>query len=261
MTEAEVAIPQGTQTILFTDLEGSTNMRVRLGDTAADEVFKDHDRVVRSQIESGGGTIVKGTGDGFMALFSSATRAIETAVATQRAVQAYNEANPQRPIAVRMGINSGDVSHFAGDAHGTAVHAAARIADKAQGDQILISQLVSDLAGSHGSVKLADRGLFWLKSFPDRWRLYEVLWRENESSAGSDRREVRAASAAAFDPTARGAATPIVGRKKELQTFADQIALVAGGAGLRAVVLEGEAGIGKTRMLEAAEDLALTGQG
>ncbi len=228
-------------------------MRVRLGDTEADEVFKDHDRLVRTEIEAGGGTIVKGTGDGFMALFSSATRAIETAVSTQRAIQAYNEVNPQRHIAVRMGLNSGDVTHFGGDAHGTAVHAAARIADKAQGNQILISQVVADLAGSHGSVKLADRGLFWLKSFPDRWRLYEVLWRE-QGSQGETRREARAASAAAFDATAPRSAAPMVGRKREQQAVVEQIGLAAGGSGLRAVVLEGEAGIGKTRMLEAALD-------
>ena len=93
----------------------------------------------------------------------------------------YNETAPRSRIAVRIGINSGDVTHFGEDTHGTAVHAAARIADKAQGDQILISQIVSDLAGSLESAKLADRGLFWLKSFPDRWRLFEVLWREKET--------------------------------------------------------------------------------
>jgi class 3 adenylate cyclase/tetratricopeptide (TPR) repeat protein len=257
LTDHDTALPHGTQTILFTDLVGSTDMRVRLGDTAADEVFKDHDRLVRSQIEEGGGTIVKGTGDGFMALFSSASRAIETAVSTQRAIQAHNEANPHRHMSVRMGLNSGDVTHFAGDTHGTAVHAAARIADKAQGDQILISQIVSDLAGSHGSVKLADRGLFWLKSFPDRWRLYEVMWRDRDPAVGRVGREERATSAAAFDPTSPRAATPIVGRRKEQQVVTDQIALVGGGSGLRAVVLEGEAGIGKTRLLEAAIDVGV----
>jgi class 3 adenylate cyclase/tetratricopeptide (TPR) repeat protein len=255
LIQAETAFPQGTQTILFTDLEGSTDMRVRLGDDSANEVFLEHDRLVRAEIEAGDGTIVKGTGDGFMVLFPSASRAIETAVAIQRAIEAYNRANPQRQIAVRMGLNSGDVSHFAGDAHGTAVHAAARIADTAQGDQILISQIVADLAGSHGSIKLVDRGLFWLKSFPDRWRLYEVLWRGREPQAEA-RRDAGLASAAAFDTTAPRAPTSMVGRKKEQEIVIDQIALSAGGSGLRAVVVEGEAGIGKTRMLEAAMDLA-----
>lgn len=112
----------------------------------ANEVFRLHDQLVRSQIEAGGGTDVKALGDGFMALFSSANRAIETAVAIQRAIEDYNEANPERAISVRMGLNSGDVTHSDGEAHGTAVHAAARVAAKAQGGQILMSQIVSDLA-------------------------------------------------------------------------------------------------------------------
>ncbi len=257
MTEAEHAFPQGTQTILFTDLEGSTDMRVRLGDAVANEVFNDHDQLVRSEIEGGGGVIVKGTGDGYMALFASAAGAIHTAVSIQRAVEAYNEAHPQRRIAVRIGLNSGDVTHFGGDAHGTAVHAAARIADKAQGHQILVSQIVSDLAGSLGEVKLADRGLYWLKSFPDRWRLYEVLWREKEAPSIEETREAQAASALAFDPATPRTAAPIVGRKKEQEAFRQQIDLVAGRSGLRAVVLSGEAGIGKTRLLERAVDLAV----
>lgn len=245
---------QGTQTILFTDLEGSTDLRVRLGDAVANEVFNEHDRLVRSQIEVGGGTDVKGLGDGFMALFTSANQAIETAVSIQRAIEERNAAHPDKPISVRIGINSGDVMYSEGDAHGTAVHAASRVAAKAQGDQILISQIVHDLAGSLGAVRVVDRGLFWLKGFPDRWRLYEVLWRAKDGAADRTAREVRDASAKAFDPFTPRSAAPIVGRKRELRAIEEQVA--ATGSGLRALVLQGEAGIGKTRMLEAAADLA-----
>ncbi len=159
MNPAEIA-SQGTQTILFTDLEGSTDIRVRLGDAVANEVFNEHDRLVRSQIEAGGGKDIKGLGDGFMALFTSANQAIETAVSIQRSIEERNAANPDKPIAVRIGINSGDVTYSEGDAHGTAVHAASRVAAKAQGDQILISQVVFDLAGSLGGIRVVDRGLF-----------------------------------------------------------------------------------------------------
>lgn len=255
LSESEIALSQGTQTILFTDLEGSTDLRVRLGDTVANEVFRQHDQLVRSKIEDGGGTDIKALGDGFMALFSSASRAIDTAVAIQRAIEAHNEANSERGISVRMGLNSGDVTHSDGEAHGTAVHAAARVAAKAQGGQILMSQIVSDLAGSHGEVKLVDRGLFWLKGFPDRWRLHEVLWREKEAATDHVSREVRDASAAAFDPYSPRSVGPVVGRTKEQQGVKEQLAATLG-TGLRAVVLEGEAGIGKTRMLEATADLA-----
>ena len=255
LSQAETALPGGTQTILFTDLEGSTDMRVRLGDTVANEVFARHDELVKSQIDAGGGTNMKGLGDGFMALFSSASGAIATAISIQRAIDAHNQDNPERAISVRMGLNSGDVTQSNGEAHGTAVHAASRVAAKAQGGQILMSQIVSDLAGSHGDIKVVDRGLFWLKGFPDRWRLFEVLWREKEATAERTPREVRAASAAAFDPKARGSENPLVGRVKEQQVIKSQLAATPE-SGLRAVVLEGEAGIGKTRMLEESIEFA-----
>lgn len=253
MGKADSALSQGTQTILFTDLEGSTDLRVRLGDAVANQVFNEHDQLVRSLIEEGGGTDIKGLGDGFMALFASANSAIETAVSIQRAIEERNTTNPEKPISVRIGINSGDVTYSEGDAHGTAVHAASRVAAKAQGDQILISQVVFDLAGSLGGIKVVDRGLFWLKGFPDRWRLYEVLWRAKDGAARTAP-EVRDASARAFDPSTPRSEAPIVGRTRELKAIEEQLA--ATGSGLRALVLQGEAGIGKTRMLEAAIDLA-----
>lgn len=255
MIEAETPFSQGTQTILFTDLEGSTDQRVRLGDAVANEVFRQHDELVRSHLEAGGGVDIKGLGDGFMALFSSANRAIDTAVSIQRAIEEHNEANPERAISVRMGLNSGDVTQREGDAHGTAVHAASRVAGKAQGGQILISQIVSDLAGSLGETKIVDRGLFWLKGFPERWRLYEVLWREKEAQSPHATREQRAASAAAFDPVTPRSEGPLVGRSEEKRIIQEQLAATPS-TGLRAVVLEGEAGIGKTRMLEETVDMA-----
>ncbi|HEX6302343.1 MAG TPA: AAA family ATPase [Acidimicrobiia bacterium] len=252
------AASQGTQTILFTDLEGSTDMRIRLGDAAANQVFNEHDQLIRFQIDAGGGTDIKGLGDGFMALFTSANNAIDTAVSIQRAIEERNAANPDKPISVRIGINSGDVTYAKGDAHGTAVHAASRVAAKAQGDQILISQVVFDLAGSLGPTRVVDRGLFWLKGFPERWRLYEVLWRAKDAPGDRTARAVRDASARAFDPSSPRSAGPIVGRKRELRAIEEQLAATT--SGLRALVLQGEAGIGKTRMLEAAVDLAETAE-
>jgi class 3 adenylate cyclase/tetratricopeptide (TPR) repeat protein len=252
MTEGAVA--HGTQTILFTDVEGSTDLRVRLGDSTANQILREHDQMVRTLIGAGGGTDVKGLGDGFMALFTSANGAIETAVSIQRAMQEHNAADPARAISVRIGLNSGDVTYAEGEIQGTAVHAASRIASKAQGDQILISQVVSDLAGSLGGTRLVDRGLFWLKGFPERWRLYEVLWRAGDDQAARVEPEVREASASAFDPYSPRTQAPIVGRKRELKIIEEQLG--AATTGLRAIVLEGEAGIGKTRMLEETIDMA-----
>jgi class 3 adenylate cyclase len=253
LSQADTAVIKGTFTILFTDLEGSTDLRVRVGDTAANEVIRAHDDLVRSRLETAGGVELKSLGDGFMALFTSAGQAIDAAVSIQQAIEEHNRSDPATPISVRIGLNSGDVTQSEGDAHGTAVHAAARITDKAQGGQILVSQIVHDVAGSLGERKIVDRGLFWLKGFPDRWRLFEVLWRDKEGERAG--REVRAASAAAFDLDSPRATGTVVGRDRELAVIAGQLAAEPS-TGLRAVVLEGEAGIGKTRMLDAAADLA-----
>ena len=245
-------VVKGTVTILFTDLEGSTDLRLRVGDTLANEVIQSHDELVRSCLEAAGGAKLKSLGDGFMALFTSANQAIEAAISIQEAIEERNRSNTDLPISVRIGLNSGDVTQSLSDAHGTAVHAASRIANKAQGGQILVSQIVHDLAGTLSDARIVDRGLFWLKGFPERWRLFEILWRDKDTTRVT--KQMRAASTAAFDVDAPRTTAPVVGRSRELGIIAEQLGATAGG--LRAVVTEGEAGIGKTRMLEAAADLA-----
>ena len=222
-------------------------------------MIKAHDELVRSHLESSGGAESKSLGDGFMALFTSANRAIEAAVSILRGIEEHNRENPELPISVRIGLNSGDVTHSAGDAHGTAVHAAARIAAKAQGGQILVSQIVNDLAGSLKETRIVDRGPFWLKGFPDRWRLFEVLWRDGEDRPARADREVKAASASAFDLAAPRAVNAMVGRSAEQNAIRERLGMSAS-AGLQAVVLEGEAGIGKTRLIEATADMASGGE-
>ena len=74
---------QGTFTILFTDLEGSTDLRVRVGDATANEIINLHDELVRSRLEIAGAVETKSLGDGFMALFASANQAIQAAISIQ----------------------------------------------------------------------------------------------------------------------------------------------------------------------------------
>lgn len=256
MTDSNRQPLEGTLTILFTDLEGSTNLRVKVGDAVANEVIRNHDDLVRTQLERAGAVEPKSLGDGFMAMFSSANKAIEAAVAIQIAIEEHNRSNPEHAaISIRMGLNSGDVTQSEGDAHGTAVHAAARICAKAQGGQILASQIVHDLAGSLSDTRIVNRGLFWLKGFPERWRLYEVLWRDKESSEPRATKDIRAASAAAFDLDTPRSRLPVVGRATEQGVIREMLSAPPS-AGLRAVVLEGEAGIGKTRILEDTASVA-----
>jgi class 3 adenylate cyclase len=182
-TAAEVA-PGGLATILFTDVEGSTALTQRLGDAGARDVLREHERIVRQQLKSHGGSEVKALGDGFMASFGSATRALECAIAMQRDIDAWNTARPSTgsgragEIRVRIGLNAGEPIAEAADLFGTAVNLAARIAAQAAGGEILVANVVRELAVGKGFL-FADRGSVPLRGFEDPVRLFEVRWRED----------------------------------------------------------------------------------
>ena len=167
--------PGGLQTILFTDVEGSTAFTDRMGDAAARAVLREHERITRESLKTHGGSEVKTMGDGFMASFGSATRALECAVAVQRAFA-------DGDIRVRIGLNAGepiaeDDPGGRGDLFGTAVIVAARIAAQAHGGEILVSDVVRQLVAGKGFL-FSDRGDHALKGFEDPVRVWEVRWRE-----------------------------------------------------------------------------------
>ena len=163
------------RTILFTDVEGSTALIERLGDAKAREVLRNHERIVREALRAHSGAEVKAMGDGFMASFSSATRALECAIAMQRAFAAHDDEHPETPIRVRIGLNAGEPIAEEADLFGTAVILAARIAAQAKGGEILASDVVRQLVAGKGFL-FADRGDVALRGFGDPVRLYEVQW-------------------------------------------------------------------------------------
>jgi len=160
--------------ILFTDVEGSTALTERVGDAKAREVLRAHERIVREALKAHGGSEVKTMGDGFMASFSSATGALECAIAMQRAFAAHNEAADE-PTRVRVGLNAGEPIAEEEDLFGTAVNLAARIAAQAEGGEILASDVVRQLVAGKRFL-FADRGEVALRGFGDPVRLYEVRW-------------------------------------------------------------------------------------
>ncbi len=164
------------RTVLFTDVEGSTALTQRLGDAKAREVLRNHERIVREGLRAHGGAEVKAMGDGFMASFSSATGALECAIAMQRAFAAHNE-TAEEPIRVRVGLNAGEPIAEQEDLFGTAVNLAARIAAQAEGGEILAPDVVRQLVAGKGFL-FADRGETVLRGFEDPVRLYEVRWGE-----------------------------------------------------------------------------------
>jgi class 3 adenylate cyclase len=175
---AEASEPGAFRTVLFTDVEGSTALTQRLGDARARDLLREHESMVREALKSHGGSELKTTGDGFMASFSSATKALECSIAMQRAFAAHNEA-AEEPILVRVGMNAGEPIAEDEDLFGTAVIEAARITAAAKGGEILVSNVVRELAKGKQFL-FSDRGEVVLKGFDEPVRLYEVRWREEE---------------------------------------------------------------------------------
>ena len=230
-------LPEGTVTLLFTDVEKSTDLRTSRGDETAHALLQAQTNLVRAQIGEHGGHEVKTMGDGFMVAFGSARSAVGCAVGIQRRLDEGNRARPPEDrVRVRIGLNTGEVVRQDGDLFGEAVNAAARIMGKATGGQILVSETVRAVLGHGGDTELLDRGRFRMKGFPERWHLYEVLWRSKEEPA-------------AVVAPVLAERTPYVGHEEEraeLRRLMEQA--IAGRGGI--VLIRGEPGVGKTRLAQ-----------
>ena len=163
--------------VLFTDLVGSTALRAALGEERADELRKVHDRLLTRRVETHGGRVIRGKGDGLMAAFQAASGALSASVEMQQALDRYNH----RPdalarLAVRMGLSVGDVSWDGGDCFGTPVVEAARLEALAEGGQILATEFVSIMARGRGGHEFKDIGFLELKGLPQPVAACEVLW-------------------------------------------------------------------------------------
>ena len=170
---------EGTATIMFTDIVGSTSLTDKLGDRRSREVFKIHDGIIRRHTEQHGGAEVKSMGDGFMLTFNSARRALGAASGAQKELQVYNQKNPDTYISVRMGLSVGEPIREEKDLFGKSVILAARISAKAKGEQILVCPIVHALLAATGEYSFNDMGEQKLKGVSGVQNLYEVLWRQS----------------------------------------------------------------------------------
>jgi class 3 adenylate cyclase len=154
------------RTILFTDLESSTALTQAVGDAKAQDVLHGHNDVVRAALAAHNGEEVKHTGDGIMASFGSAVSAVEAALAIQRDLAGGE-------IRVRIGLNAGEPIAEDHDYFGTAVQLAARICDRAEPGQVLVSNVVRELCAGK-TFTFEDVGAATLKGFAEPVALYAV---------------------------------------------------------------------------------------
>ena len=170
----------GTVTLLFTDLVGSTEMLVGLGDEQAEVVRRSHFALLRAAI-SGTGHEVKNLGDGLMVVFDSAVDAVACAVSMQQLVHQHNASSDGPAIGIRVGLNVGEPIRDEGDFFGMAVVLAKRICDAAEGGQILASHLVRELVGSRGGFDFGDPWQAELKGLSTPLAICEVAWEAVEA--------------------------------------------------------------------------------
>jgi class 3 adenylate cyclase len=163
--------------ILFTDLEGSTELVQRLGDDGAMRLLRIHDGIIRAALARHAGREVKHTGDGIMASFGSVQAALAGAVAIQQGFAEHNASDPEHPLRVRIGMSAGEPVAEGGDLFGAAVQLAARLCDRAGPCAIAVSTVVRDLAIGKGFT-FGPSSEASLKGFPVPVSLCELRWSE-----------------------------------------------------------------------------------
>lgn len=153
-------------TVLFTDIVGSTEKASNLGDAAWRELIDQHDAVVQLHLARFRGREVHTTGDGVLAAFDGPARAIRCACAIRDALVPLG-------LQVRAGVHTGEVDVRGNDLAGIAVHIGARVADRAEPGEVLVSRTVVDLVAGSG-IRFLDRGVATLRGVPGEWRLAAV---------------------------------------------------------------------------------------
>lgn len=166
-------------TVLVTDIVGSTSIASHLGDRAWNGLLDEHDAVVRAAIERFGGSEVKSTGDGFVALFGAPASAVRCGMAVASDVRRLG-------LEVRSGVHTGECESRDGDLGGIGIHIAVRVGGLAQAGEVLVSSTVRDLVTGSG-VGFSPRGAHTLRGVPGTWRLYAATSADDSADTGGRR--------------------------------------------------------------------------
>ena len=155
-----------TVTVVFTDLVGSTEKAVEVGDRRWVQLIERHHALVRSELQRFRGQELDVAGDGFFAAFDGPARAV-------RCASAIRDGLARIGLAVRAGVHTGECEQVDGKLAGVAVVIGARISAAARTGEVLVSATVRDLVAGSG-LEFEERGEHGLKGIPGSWRLYAV---------------------------------------------------------------------------------------
>jgi len=232
MSPEAVSLPEGTVTVLSTDVVGSTLLNQRLGDEAATAVERDLAALAQEQVDKQRGVVIKDTGDGLMVAFQSARRAVACAQEIQRAIARRNRSQTDSAVQLRVGLHTGEVLTQDGALHGETLIIAKRVETLAPVGGIYASDTLHGVLGT-ARCELVDRGEFALKGIDAPWRLWEVPWAD-------------AGASSVLSGTER---TPYVGRVRERARLLQAVEHTRAGTGALMLIV-GEAGVGKSRLVE-----------
>ncbi|MFN2134499.1 MAG: ATP-binding protein [Candidatus Promineifilaceae bacterium] len=244
MKHAERHLPTGTVTFFFSDIEESTTLWEAhpQGMRAA---LARHDQILRAAVSAAGGTVIKTTGDGMHAVFSAAGRAVEAAIAAQKALveESWQAISPDT-LKVRMGLHSGEAEEREGDYFGPVVNRAARLMAIGHGGQVLLSGVTAALVGDlNDEIDLSEIGDVRLRGLNRPEHVYQLVVDGLPSTFPPLNTE------AAVAGNLPGLLTSFVGRERER---GDVMRLLEQ---TRLLTLTGPGGTGKTRLsLEVAGD-------
>ena len=163
---ATIPVPAGRvlASVLFTDIVGSTERAVAMGDETWRSLLDEHDALVRREIATFRGKEIDRAGDGFFALFDGPGRAVRCAC---NIVAAADSAGLQ----VRAGVHTGEVERRGDGVAGVGVHIGARVAGCAAAGEVLVSRTVKDLTAGSG-IRFTSRGRHQLKGIEEEWELF-----------------------------------------------------------------------------------------
>lgn len=245
-----------TASVLFVDVVGSTALRARLGEERADAQTRDLETRIGAVVGNHHGQVVKGLGDGVLAVFESAVDAVGGAVSIQQQAElagrrpvatggagSPDAEGPDDVVRLRVGLSVGDVSFEGGDVLGTPVVEASRLCGSAQPGQILAADLVRALSRGRGSFVFEPMGELDLKGLPEPVAACQVMWEplaDPDSGVGGR---------LPFPGLLwSGAGGTFVGRDAVSVSLAAMLdSVLDDRAGVAAALLSGEPGIGKTR--------------
>ncbi len=240
------ALPNGTATFLFTDIAGSTR-RWEQHPALMRGNLAQHDDLLHTAIARHGGAVVKGTGDGLIAVFAQAADALAAAIDGQRAL-VIADWGPAGALEVRMALHTGEAHLVDGDYFGPTLNRAARLLGAGHGCQVLLSLATAELLRDRlpSDVQLRDLGVHQLKDLARPEQIVQAVAADLPSAFPPLRTHTSRLFILPTPPNA------LIGREAELT----EIITLLDEPGLRLLTLLGPGGTGKTRLaIQAAHEL------